>query len=122
MRRPAWRVIIPQIAVVAPIVAFAVDGTAVPIGHDTETVLQWVTWPILATVAWSLVSDTRFWRTLSGIAMILWWAVFIGVLVSVTNPRTSWFGMLSLAAIPIVIAFTWGQAWGVHDIREREDG
>lgn len=119
MKRPNWPTVIPQLAVIAPLVAFALDGTAVPVGHVTEELLRWATWPILALVAWSVWADTRLWRTVSGIAMILWWGAFIGVLISNTNPRISTFGFLALAAIPVVIAFTWGHAWGTHDISRR---
>jgi hypothetical protein len=114
-----WGTIIPQVAVVAPLVAFAFDGTAVPIGEMCEELLRWATWPVLASVAWALGTDSRFWRVVSGASMIVWWGVFIGVLISITNPRTSTFGLLSLAAIPVVIAFTWGHLWGIHDIQRR---
>lgn len=121
MSRLNWGTIIPQAAVVAPLVAFAIDGTAVPIGDTTEQLMRWATCPVLAMVAWALATDSRFWRVVSGAAMIVWWAAFIGVLVSTTNPRTSTFGLLALAAIPIVIAFTWGHLWGLHDIQRYDD-
>lgn len=107
---------IPQLAVVAPLVAFAVGGTAVPIPHATEQALQVATWPTLVLVAWSLWVHTRLWRSVSGIAMILWWGAFLIVLLGVDHPRTSAFGVLTIAAIPIVIAFTWAKPWGRRDM------
>lgn len=121
MHQPRWRNVVPQLAVVAPIVAFAIDGTAVPIEPWTEEALRVACFPILATVAWSLVSDTRFARTVAAVAMVIWWALVVAAIYAVSNPRTSAFGMLTVAAVPVVVAFTFGQAWGIHDVRGRDE-
>ncbi len=113
---------VPQVAVVAPIVAFAVGGTAVPINSAAETVLQVTAWPVLALVAWSVAVSHRWWRVVSGAAMIVWWMVIIWQILEVDHPRTSPFGILSLLAIPVVVASTWGHAWGLADVEERAPG
>ena len=113
---------VPQVAVVAPIVAFAFGGTAVPIDSLAETILQVSAWPILALVAWSVFVAARWWRVVSGAAMIVWWVVIIWQILEVENPRTSLFGILSLLAIPVVVASTWGHAWGLADVEERAPG
>lgn len=109
---------VPQLAVVAPLVAFAIGGTAVPIDPTAELTLWLTSFPVLASVGWSLWRDTRHARTVSGVLMIVWWVVFIVALLAVSHPRTSAFGVLSIAAIPVVVAFTWGHVWGIHDIEE----
>ncbi len=111
---------VPQVAVVAPLVAFAVGGTAVPIEEWTETALWISSFPVLASVAWSMWRDTRHARTVSGAAMVVWWCAFLTSFLYVPNPRTSAFGVLTVAAIPIVIAFTWGHLWGIRDIEETD--
>lgn len=111
---------VPQLAVVAPLAAFAAGGTAVPIDPTAELTLWLASFPVLASVAWSLWRDTRHARTVSGIAMVVWWAAFLVSLIVVSNPRTSAFGVLTVAAVPVVIAFTWGQLWGVRDIEETD--
>ena len=113
---------VPQVAVVAPIVAFAFGGTAVPINQSAETLLQVSAWPILALVAWSVLVSARWWRVVSGAAMIVWWVVIVWQILEVDHPRTSPFGILSLLAIPVVVATTWGHAWGISDVEERAPG
>jgi hypothetical protein len=119
MRCPRLGTAIPQLAVVAPLVAFAIDGTAVPIPDGTEQLLQWASWVILAAVATSIALDTRFARVVSAALMIVWWGGLIASLLLLDSPRTSAFGILALSALPVTIAFTWGHAWGLHDVTER---
>lgn len=110
---------VPAAAVVTPIVAFGSTGTAVPIDPTMEAVLQVAAWPVLAVTILSIVANTRLARAVAGAAMVVWWAVVLLAIVGVDHPRTSPFGLLTVATVPIVVAFTWGKPWSRHEIEER---
>lgn len=118
LRLDRW---VPAAAVVAPIVAFAVGGTAVPIDETWEHVLQVAAWPVLAVAVASVVVNTRLARVVAGAAMVVWWGFVYLTIMAVNAPRTSLFGLLTVAAVPIVVAFTWGKPWTARDIEERSE-
>lgn len=113
------RTTIPQVAGTLPLVAFISVGTVVNIG-DVEVWLQRVAIPVIVLVVVTILIGTRFARVVAGVALVCWWFALALSLVTVEDGSVSWFGFTTFAAIPILVAFTWGQAWGVHDIEERQ--
>lgn len=109
---------IPQAAGAAPLVAFIAVGTSVHIG-PVEGWLQVLAWPVVVIAATAIVVGTRFARVVSGVALVCWWMTLAGSLLFVDDGTVTMFGLTTFSAIPILIAFTWGQAWGIHEVQER---
>jgi len=104
-------------AAVAPILAFGIGGTAAPIGDAWETGLQVAVWPVAAVAALALGVNTRRARTISGAVIVAWWA---GALYAITvaPEYLAPFGLFTVAAIPFLVATSWGKAWASEETDE----
>lgn len=121
IKRLRPRSTIPQAAGAAPLLAFAVVGTTVSINEHTEHFLQATAWPVLLVAATAIIIGTRLARVVSGALLVVWWGILSFAVASIAiggGGTVSWFGALTFIAIPVLVAFTWGQAWGPHDIEE----
>ena len=122
VKRLRPRSTIPQVAGAAPLLAFAMVGTTARINGTIEHVLQASAWPVLLVAATAIIIGTRLARAVSGSLLVVWWGILSFAVASIAmggGGSVSWFGALTFVAIPILVAFTWGQAWGQHDIEER---
>ena len=111
---------IPQIAAAAPLAAFAFVGTTVPISDGVEHALQVASLPVLVGVLAAVCAGTRRARAAAGAVLVVWWMVLAIALVFIAGGVVSWFGLATFGCtVPVLIAFTFGKAWGIHDLKDR---
>ena len=118
MRRPSRAV--PPVAAAAPIAAFVCVGTTVPIeAWVSDVLIASGPFILLATLA-ALVEGSRLARTVVGVLVALWWGLLaLALIPTLGDGQVGWFGLTTFTAIPILVAFTFGHAWGQRDIDER---
>ncbi len=118
MRRVAPAV--PQVAAAAPLVAFALVGTTVPIEPWVSTVLTVSAMFVVFATVVAVIAGTRFARVGAGGLLTIWWGVLaISLTAEVGGGFVSWFGLTTFIAIPVLAASTYGLSWGIHDVQER---
>lgn len=109
---------VPMMVSGAPLVAFGVGGTVAAITPTSEEVLTAAVWPVLAGLLSAAWVGSRFARTVAAVALVTWWAGYLWALVASDQPLSA-FGELTIASLPVLVAWTWAKPWGTHDLEER---
>lgn len=111
---------IPQIAAAAPLVPFAFAGTTVPIEPWVSDLLTVTALFVVLGTVGAIVAGTRFARVAAGGLLTIWWGILaISLIPTVGGGQVSWFAITTFAAIPVLVASTYGLSWGIHDVQER---